>query len=82
MNIEKSELENLQEQEKKKGAILHDIGLLSTQIHSLQHMYGELMAEQAKMKDELEEKYGQINVNLNDGSYEVIPEEDEKEEDK
>ena len=45
-------------------------------------MYGELMSEQAKMKDELEEKYGQINVNLNDGSYEVIPEEDEKEEDK
>jgi len=37
------------------------------------------MNQQKKSKDELEEKYGKINVNLNDGSYEVIPEEDEKE---
>ena len=79
MNIEKSELEKLQEQEKKKGAILHDLGLLSTQMSSLQYMYADIMSEQAKMKDELEEKYGRINVNLNDGSYELIPEEDEEE---
>ena len=79
MNIEKSELEKLQEQEKKKGAILHDLGLLSTQMSSLQYMYADIMSEQAKMKDELEEKYGRVNVNLNDGSYELIPEEDEEE---
>ncbi len=79
MNIEKSELENLQEQEKKKGAILHDLGLLETQKHSLNHMYAEVMTEQSKSKEELEAFNGKVNVNLNDGSYEVIPEEDEKE---
>ena len=79
MNIEKSELETLQDQEKKKGAILHDLGLLSTQMSSLQYMYADIMKQQNTSKEELEEKYGKVNVNLNDGSYEVIPEEDEKE---
>jgi len=75
--IEEKELESLQEQEKKKGAILHDLGLLETQKHSLNHMYAELMVEQDKSKKELEEKYGKININLSDGSFEEIKE-DEK----
>jgi|TARA_R100001460_G_scaffold105183_2_gene151498 ABC-type oligopeptide transport system ATPase subunit len=75
--IEEKELEVLQEQEKKKGAILHDLGLLETQKHSLNHMYAELMVEQDKSKKELEEKYGKININLSDGSFEEIKE-DEK----
>ena len=43
--IEEKELEVLQEQEKKKGAILHDLGLLDTQRHSLMHIYADLMSE-------------------------------------
>jgi ABC-type oligopeptide transport system ATPase subunit len=75
--IEEKELEVLQEQEKKKSAILHDLGLLETQKHSLNHMYAECMVEQDKSKKELEEKYGKININLSDGSFEEIKE-DEK----
>jgi hypothetical protein len=74
--IKESELKNLQEQEQKKGAILHDLGLLQTQIHSLNHMYVELMVEQDKSKKELEEEYGKININLQDGSYEIIKDEE------
>ena len=74
--IKESELKVLQEQEQKKGAILHDLGLLQTQIHSLNHMYVELMVEQDKSKKELEEKYGKININLQDGSYEIIKDEE------
>ena len=77
--IEEKELEVLQEQEKKKGAILHDLGLLTTQKHSLNHMYVELMVEQDKSKKELEEKYGKININLSDGSFEEIKEEQDEE---
>jgi|TARA_R110000765_G_scaffold233749_1_gene336846 hypothetical protein len=73
--IKKTELEGLQEQEKKKAAILHDLGLLQTQIHSLNHMYVELMIEQDKTKKELEESYGKVNINLTDGVYEVIADE-------
>ena len=32
--IKKEQLEELQGQEEKKGAILHDLGLLETQKHS------------------------------------------------
>jgi hypothetical protein len=76
--IKKEELKNLQEQTGKLNAIKHDLGLLQTQIHSLNHMYAELMVEQEKSKKELEESYGKINIDLKDGSYELIPEKDEK----
>ena len=74
--IKESELKTLQEQEQKKGAILHDLGLLETQKHSLNHMYAELMVEQDKSKKELEEEYGKVNFNLQDGSYEIIKDEE------
>ena len=76
--ITESELKGLQEQEQKKGAILHDLGLLQTQIHSLNHMYVELMIEQDKTKKELEEVYGKVNINLQDGSYEIIEDGEDK----
>ncbi len=77
--IEEKELEVLQEQEKKKGAILHDLCLLDTQRHSLMHIYADLMKEQQDSKTELEEKYGKININLSDGSFEEIKEEQDEE---
>jgi len=77
--IEEKELKVLQEQEKKKGAILHDLGLLDTQRHSLMHIYADLMKEQQDSKTELEEKYGKININLSDGSFEEIKEEQDEE---
>ena len=76
--ISEAELKNLQEQEQKKGAILHDLGLLQTQTHSLNHYYVELMVEQDKSKKELEEEYGKVNINLKDGSYEIIKDEENK----
>ena len=76
--ITEVELKGLQEQEQKKGAILHDLGLLQTQIHSLNHMYVELMVEQDKTKKNLEEGYGKVNINLQDGSYEKIKDEENK----
>jgi len=36
------------------------------------------MVEQDKSKKELEEEYGKVNINLKDGSYELIPEKDEE----
>jgi len=76
--ITEAELEGLQKQEQKKGAILHDLGLLQTQTYSLNHMYVELMVEQDKSKKELEAEYGKVNINLKDGSYELIPEKNEE----
>ena len=74
LKITEVELKELQEQEQKKGAILHDLGLLEVQKHSLSHMYAELMVEQDKTKKELEDVYGKVNINLKDGFFEIINE--------
>ena len=72
--ITEEELEQLRDQESKKSAILHDLGVLETQKHNLLHAYAAIQEEQNKSKVELEEKYGKINVDLSDGSYETIEE--------
>ena len=74
--ITQEELEQLQDQEKKKSAILRDLGILETQKHQLLHPFAIIQDEQDKLKTALEDIYGKVNVNLEDGSYELIPEED------
>lgn len=78
--ITEEQLKQLQEQEGKKNAIKHDIGLLETQKHALLHAFANIQEEQDKLKVQLEEQYGKINVNLQDGTYEIIAEEVEGEE--
>lgn len=72
--ITEEELEQLKDQESKKSAILHDLGVFETQKHNLLHAYAAIQEEQNKSKVALEEKYGKINVDLSDGSYETIEE--------
>lgn len=73
--ITKDELKSLNEQEQKKAAIRNDIGVLEIQKHNLLHVNSEIQNEQDKDKKELEEKYGKINIDLKDGSYEIVKEE-------
>ena len=76
--ITEEQLKQLQEQEGKKNAIKHDLGLLETQKHALLHAFANIQEEQDKLKVQLEDEYGKINVNLQDGSYEIIAEEVEE----
>lgn len=80
--ITKEELKELQEQEQKKNAIKHDIGVLETQKHSLLHLWADIITQQEGAKKELEEKYGKVNISLEDGSYTEIKEDEEKGESK
>jgi hypothetical protein len=41
-------------------------------------MYAEIESEQLVSKKALEEKYGKINIDLKDGSFKVIEEEEKK----
>ena len=77
--ITEEQLKQLKEQEGKKNAIKHDIGLLETQKHALLHAFANIQEEQDKLKVQLEDEYGKINVNLQDGSYEIIAEEEGEE---
>ena len=72
MQLEEHFLTQLREQEAKKSAILHDLGVLETQKHNLLHAFANIQAEQEQTKSEIEEKHGKINVNLEDGSFEEI----------
>ena len=74
--LELKELETLKEQESKKNAIFHDLGVLEAQKHALLHALSELASGQEEFKKELEEKYGKVSVNLEDGSFEEIKESD------
>ena len=74
--ISEIHLKELQEQEKNKAKIINELGALQIQTHSLNHLYAEVMEKQDKSKNELEETYGKVNINLQDGSFELI--EDDK----
>tara|TARA_R110000744_G_scaffold15757_2_gene43685 strand:- start:895 stop:1134 length:240 start_codon:yes stop_codon:yes gene_type:complete len=76
--LSKSELKLFKEQEQKKQAILHDLGLLTTQSHTLSHMFAELAMKQEQSKKDLEAKYGNIEVNLQDGTFKLITNEKDK----
>ena len=73
--LSETELKEAQAQETKKNAILHDLGLLQTQVHTLSHMFAELLQKQEANKRELEKKYGNISIDLNDGSFKLIKDE-------
>jgi Ser-tRNA(Ala) deacylase AlaX len=74
--LKKEELETLKEQESKKIAIFQELGAYEAQKHSLLHLLASLAEEQNAYKNELEETYGKISVNLEDGSFEKIEESD------
>ena len=75
--ITEQELKQLQEQEQKKGAIIHDLGVLEVQKHSLLHAFALIQSEQEESKKQLEATYGKINIDLKDGSYTEVVEEAE-----
>ena len=78
MKLSKSELKTFKDQEQQKQAILHDLGLLATQSHTLSHMFAELAMKQEQSKKDLEAKYGNIEVNLEDGTFKLITDEKNK----
>jgi len=76
--LSKDELKTFKDQEQQKQAILHDLGLLATQSHTLSHMFAELAMKQENNKKDLEAKYGNIEVNLEDGTFKLITDEKNK----
>lgn len=76
--ITEEQLKLLQEQQGKLNEMLRTVGVLETQKLNVSKEIEALSKEIDSTKKELEEEYGQININLQDGSYEDIVEEDAK----
>ena len=70
--IEKEELEKITSQQVKMTTILNEIGYLETKKHQMLHDVSELNEVINKYKKELQDKYGEVNINLEDGTYTPI----------
>ena len=76
--ITKDQLEKIQGFQKELNKILNEVGFLEAQKSAVLGKFHEVNKETEDFKKQLEEEYGSININLEDGTYEPI----EKEEDK
>ena len=76
--ISKEQLKVVTDQQSKLNEILRTLGVLDVQKMNLHDKVKEISKEIEVTKKELEEEYGQINIDLKDGSYTEIEKEDEK----
>lgn len=74
--IEKVELDKVVNQQKELNEVLTQIGILESQKHGLLHKIADLNKDINETKSELENKYGKVNIDLKDGSYTEIKEEE------
>jgi len=78
--ITDKELETIKEQQQKIQTVVYDLGALEDKKFEISAALKEFNDALNETKKELEEKYGQVNINLQDGSYEEIVPEVEAEE--
>ena len=70
--ITEEQLETLSKQQKNLSDILTNIGVLESQKHSYLHQLADVNKSVEEFKLELQEQYGSVNINLQDGSYTEI----------
>ena len=76
--IKDEQLEKIVKQSREQNEMLRTIGVLETQKQSVLVQLAENNKGLDEIKKELEEEYGQVNINLEDGSYTDIEKEDDK----
>ena len=77
--ITDEELELIREQQTKIAQIKQDIGTLELRKHEVMIVMLDVNQEVEETKTTLEEKYGRVNINLDDGTYTDVEEEKTKE---
>jgi len=79
-SITAEELKTIKEQQSQLSTVVNQIGQLEANKHSLLHKIAGINEGIEDTKKQLEETYGAININLEDGTYtEIEKEEDESE---
>ena len=74
--ISEEQLKSLQE---KVGAIQNlqtQLGGIEIQKHGMLHQIAVVQDDLQKLQTALEDEYGKVSINIQDGSYEEIPEEE------
>ena len=78
-SITAEELKTIKEQQSQLSIVVNQIGQLEANKHSLLHKIAGINEGIEDTKKQLEETYGAININLEDGTYTEIEKEDEGE---
>ena len=78
--ITEKELKTITEQQGKIQTVVFDLGSLEAKKFEISGALKEFTDALNETKKELEDKYGQVNINLKDGTYEEIVPEVETEE--
>jgi hypothetical protein len=73
--ITEEELKTVRENQGKINQALNQVGVLEAQKYGLLGYVQEINKESENNKKILEEKYGAVSINLEDGSYTAITEE-------
>ena len=77
--ITEEEPEQAKKQQEDLQKVILDIGVIETKKHAMLHKIADINTDIEELKKVLEEKYGHVNINLEDGTYtEVENEEDKK----
>jgi hypothetical protein len=78
--IKVDQLEKIRSQQKDLNSLLTNIGLVESQKHGYLHQIADVNKLVEDFKSELQKEYGDININVEDGSYTFIevPKEEEK----
>ena len=67
--IKQDQLETIRTQQKELNTLLNNIGVLESQKHSLLHKLADVNKSIDEFKTELFNEYGNVNINIEDGSY-------------
>ncbi len=73
--VTEEELAQIKNHRNKINDLMHEIGVLEANKHAALHEVAKINSEINESKKILEEKYGSININVNDGTYTLIEEE-------
>jgi len=76
--ITKEELEKAKKQQEDLQKVILDIGVIETKKHAMLHKIADINTEIEELKKVLEEKYGHVNINLEDGTYTPVENEEDK----
>ena len=78
MKITDKELDTLKKQEAQKSSIAQELANLELRKHKLLHLIDDVIEHQEMTLEEIDENYGKISINLENGEYTEIKEEETK----
>ena len=76
--IKEEELQTIVNQQKRVEEILREVGYLEASKHGLLHKLAGVNEEVEATKKKLEQEYGAVNINLEDGTYTEIENSEEE----